>query len=59
MQVLQIRFLVPTDVPVAVGISITKTLAKLANWSSKKWKAKIGAVVDLYCPVKQEKRRCG
>ncbi|HBO3958493.1 translesion error-prone DNA polymerase V subunit UmuC [Pseudomonas aeruginosa] len=42
-------------IPVGVGISTTKTLAKLANWSSKKWKAQTGAVVDLCCPVKQEK----
>jgi DNA polymerase V len=42
-------------IPVGVGISTTKTLAKLANWSSKKWKAKTGAVVDLCDPIKQEK----
>ncbi|WP_454869700.1 translesion error-prone DNA polymerase V subunit UmuC [Pseudomonas putida] len=42
-------------IPVGVGISTTKSLAKLANWASKKWKAKTGAVVDLCDPVKQEK----
>lgn len=42
-------------IPVGVGISTTKTLAKLANWASKKWKLKTGAVVDLCDPVKQEK----
>lgn len=42
-------------IPVGVGISTTKTLAKLANWASKKWKARTGAVVDLCDPVKQEK----
>lgn len=42
-------------IPVGVGISTTKSLAKLANWASKKWKAKTGAVVDLCDPEKQEK----
>lgn len=42
-------------IPVGVGISTTKSLTKLANWASKKWKAKTGAVVDLVDPVKQEK----
>ncbi|WP_139199139.1 hypothetical protein [Pseudomonas panipatensis] len=42
-------------IPVGVGISTTKTLAKLANWSSKKWKARTGAVVERCCPLKQEK----
>ncbi|SED35614.1 DNA polymerase V [Pseudomonas saponiphila] len=41
--------------PVGVGIGPTKTLAKLANWAAKKWKAKTGCVVDLRDPVKQEK----
>jgi len=40
--------------PVGVGISATKTLAKLANWAAKKWPA-TGGVVDLTCPVRQEK----
>ncbi|WP_413697944.1 hypothetical protein [Pseudomonas asiatica] len=40
-------------IPVGAGISITKSLAKLANWASKKWTAKTGAVVDLRCPMKQ------
>lgn len=42
-------------IPVGVGISTTKSLTKLANWASKKWKAKTGAVVDLVEPAKQEK----
>ncbi len=40
--------------PVGVGISTTKTLAKLANWAAKKWKA-TGGVLDLTEPVRQEK----
>lgn len=42
-------------IPVGVGISTTKSLTKLANWASKKWKDKTGAVVDLVDPIKQEK----
>lgn len=42
-------------IPVGVGISTTKTLAKLANWASKKWKGKTGAVVDLCDPYKQKR----
>ncbi|HHM8127205.1 TPA: DUF4113 domain-containing protein [Pseudomonas aeruginosa] len=41
--------------PVGVGIGPTKTLAKLANWAAKRWKAKTGCVVDLSDPVRQEK----
>ncbi len=44
-----------TGMPVGIGIGPTKTLAKLANWAAKKWKAKTGGVVDLLDPVKQEK----
>jgi nucleotidyltransferase/DNA polymerase involved in DNA repair len=40
--------------PVGVGISTTKTLAKLANWAAKKWKA-TGGVLDLTDPVRQER----
>jgi len=40
--------------PVGVGISTTKTLAKLANWAAKKWKA-TGGVLDLTDPIRQEK----
>lgn len=43
--------------PVGVGISTTKTLAKLANWASKKWKG-TGGVLDLTDPVRQEKLLC-
>lgn len=40
--------------PVGVGISTTKTLAKLANWAAKKWKG-TGGVLDLTDPIRQEK----
>lgn len=40
--------------PVGVGISTTKTLAKLANWAAKKWKG-TGGVLDLTDSVRQEK----
>ncbi|MBU0807490.1 MAG: DNA polymerase V subunit UmuC [Pseudomonas sp.] len=40
--------------PVGVGISTTKTLAKLANWAAKKWKG-TGGVLDLTDPVRQER----
>ena len=40
--------------PVGVGISTTKTLAKLANWAAKKWKG-TGGVLDLTDPTRQEK----
>ncbi|WP_137887706.1 translesion error-prone DNA polymerase V subunit UmuC [Pseudomonas sp. 2FE] len=40
---------------VGVGIAPTKTLAKLANWAAKRWKAKSECVVDLRDPVRQEK----
>lgn len=42
-------------IPVGVGISTTKSLTKLANWASKKWKKKTGAVSDLINSEKQEK----
>ena len=40
--------------PVGVGISTTKTLAKLANWAAKKWKG-TGGVLDLTDPARQER----
>ncbi|HBO3141097.1 TPA: DUF4113 domain-containing protein [Pseudomonas aeruginosa] len=40
--------------PVGVGASTTKTLAKLANWAAKKWKG-TGGVLDLTSPARQEK----
>lgn len=40
--------------PVGVGISTTKTLAKLANWAAKKWKG-TGGVLDLTNPIRQAK----
>jgi len=42
-------------IPVGVGISTTKTLAKLANWSAKKWKQKTGCVVDLMDTERQQR----
>ncbi|WP_313479194.1 translesion error-prone DNA polymerase V subunit UmuC [Stutzerimonas kunmingensis] len=41
-------------IPVGVGIAPTKTLAKLANWGAKKWKA-TGGVVDLQDPARQRR----
>lgn len=41
--------------PLGIGIGPTHTLAKLANWAAKRWKAKTGCVVDLRDPVRQEK----
>lgn len=60
MEAVDVRPHVPSDesdlgIPVEVGISTTKSLTKLANWASKKWKTKTGTVVDLVDPVKQEK----
>ncbi|WP_439888297.1 translesion error-prone DNA polymerase V subunit UmuC [Pseudomonas sp. MBLB4123] len=40
--------------PVGVGISTTKTLAKLANWAAKKWEG-TGGVLDLTDPARQDK----
>jgi len=41
--------------PVGVGIAPTLTLAKLASWAAKRWKAKTGCVVDMLDPVRREK----
>ncbi|AJE23799.1 translesion error-prone DNA polymerase V subunit UmuC [Azotobacter chroococcum] len=41
--------------PVGIGISSTKTQAKLANWAAKRWKAKTGCVVDLRDRIRLEK----
>ena len=43
-----------TGIPVCVGMSTTKTLAKLANYAAKKYPA-TGGVVDLVDPVRIEK----
>jgi DNA polymerase V len=43
-----------TGIPVCVGMGPTKTLAKLANFSAKKWK-QTGGVLDLSNPVRREK----
>lgn len=44
-----------TGIPVGVGISTTKTLAKLANHAAKKWQRQTGGVVDLRDPARREK----
>ncbi len=43
-----------TGIPVGVGIASTKTLAKLANHSAKKWQSYTGGVVDLRDKLKRE-----
>jgi len=48
------RVLREVGIPVGVGIAPTKTLAKLANWASKKWAA-TGGVVDLRDPARQRR----
>ncbi len=48
------RLLQWVGMPTGVGISTTKTLAKLANWSAKKW-PQTGGVVDLTSVERQEK----
>lgn len=42
-------------IPVGVGIAPTLTLAKLANWAAKRWKAKTGCVVEMLDPDRREK----
>ncbi|MDM9653223.1 Y-family DNA polymerase [Pseudomonas wenzhouensis] len=41
--------------PVGVGIAQTKTLAKLANWAAKKWKAQTGCVVSILDTERRDK----
>lgn len=41
--------------PVGVGIASTKTLAKLASWAAKKWKAKTGCVLSLLDTERRDK----
>ena len=41
--------------PVGIGISSTKTLAKLSNWASKNWARQTGNVVDLRDPARRDK----
>lgn len=43
-----------TGLPIGVGISSTKTLAKLANHAAKKYPG-TGGVVDLTCPARQRR----
>nr|MDT0253980.1 Y-family DNA polymerase [Endozoicomonas sp.] len=43
-----------TGLPIGVGISTTRTLAKLANYAAKKYRATEG-VVDLTSPVRQRR----
>lgn len=49
------RVLKYTGIPVGVGIGTTKTLAKLANHSAKRWQRQTGGVVDLRDPVRRDK----
>ncbi len=44
-----------TGIPVGVGIATTKTLAKLANHSAKRWQKQTGGVVDLVDPERRDK----
>src|SRR5690606_11694396 len=44
-----------TGIPVGVGIGSTKTLAKLANHSAKRWQRQTGGVVDLLDPERRDK----
>lgn len=44
-----------TGIPVGVGIAGTKTLAKLANHSAKRWQKQTGGVVDLLDSVRRDK----
>jgi len=44
-----------TGIPVGVGIANTKTLAKLANHSAKRWQRQTGGVVDLLDSERRDK----
>ena len=44
-----------TGIPVGVGIGSSKTLAKTANFASKKWKRQTNSVVVLLDEVKRDK----
>jgi len=44
-----------TGIPVGVGIAGTKTLAKLANHSAKRWQKQTGGVVSLLDPDRRDK----
>lgn len=44
-----------TGIPTGVGIATTKTLAKLANHSAKRWQQQTGGVVDLCDPERRDK----
>lgn len=44
-----------TGITCGVGIAYTKTLAKLANYASKRWQSQTGGVVDLREPAKLER----
>lgn len=51
---LKAQVLQHTGIPVSIGLAPSKTLAKLANWASKRW-PQTGGVVDLRDPVRQRK----
>lgn len=44
---LQQSVLSSTGIPVSVGIAPTKTLAKLANYTAKRWQGHTGGVLDI------------
>lgn len=44
-----------TGLPVGVGISTTKTLAKLASYSAKRWHNSTGGVLDLRDPDRRNR----
>lgn len=52
---MRMRVLSCTGIPVGVGIGSTKTLAKMANHSAKRWEAQTGGVVDLSEPERRDK----
>lgn len=49
------RVLKYTGIPVGVGIAGTKTLAKLANHSAKRWQRQTGGMVNLLDPDRRDK----
>ncbi|WP_435605901.1 Y-family DNA polymerase [Pseudomonas knackmussii] len=49
------RVLRCTGIPVGVGIATSKTLAKLANHSAKKWQQQTGGVLDVRDPARRDR----
>ncbi|YCH22947.1 Y-family DNA polymerase [Pseudomonas sp. D1-3] len=54
-RLIRARVLKYTGIPTGVGIAPTKTLAKLANHSAKKWQKQTGGVVDLRDSERRDK----